>query len=139
MQLPPLLVLVATTLTPAVALADTFTGTGYELEIAVPKSARTNAASELALTLTPTNGRHLNQEFPIKIAIAAPGDVVVPKSTLGRSDARAFDEGHAVFAIGVTPKAAGDRAITLDVKFAVCSSTACEPQRRSVVVSLHVQ
>lgn len=130
--------LTATATATATAGESTVTGTGFELSASVPSTSKAGAPVELTLVLIPTAGRKINQEFPLSIAIAAPSDVKVPRAKLGRADASKLSEARAVFPIALPPSTAGERTISLDVRFAVCSDRACEPQRESISVALQV-
>ncbi len=123
----------------AMAGGTTVAGTGFELSVSVPATSKPGTPIELTLALIPTTGRKINQEFPLSITVAAPTDVKVPRVKLGRADARELSDTRAVFPIALTPSTAGERTITLDVRFAVCSDRACEPRRESISVSLQVR
>ncbi len=124
---------------PAIADTKTVSGTGFELSASLPSVTKPGAPIELTLALVPTTGRKINDEFPLSITVAAPADVKVPRVKLGRADARVIGETRAVFPIALTPSTTGERTITLDVRFAVCSDRACEPQHESIAVSMSVR
>lgn len=124
---------------PATADTKTVVGTGFELTASLPSTSKPGASIELTLALVPATGRKINDEFPLSITVTAPPEVKVPRAKLGRADARVFGETRAVFPIALIPSTAGARTITLDVRFAVCSDRACEPQHESIAVSLLVR
>lgn len=113
-------------------------GVGYEIQASSPE-VRVGASGAVTLELRAADGRKINDDYPIKIAVAASDGVAVAKTTLEGTDAVAHDERHAAFAIGVAGKSAGERRLDLDIRFAVCSSVACELQHRTVAVPITVR
>jgi len=113
-------------------------GVGYEIQASSP-DVRVGAFGTITLDLRAADGRKINDDYPIKIAVAAPDGLAVAKATLESADAVARDERHAAFAIGVAGTSAGDRRLDLDIRFAVCSDVACELQHRTVAVPITVR
>ncbi|MEZ4401015.1 MAG: hypothetical protein R3B06_13400 [Kofleriaceae bacterium] len=123
----------------AVARADAhLAGDGFALHAEVSDKATAGAPLAVGLTLTPSPGYKVNEEFPTSIEIVAPADVTVAKAKLGRGDG-SVTHARASFQFVLTPKTAGDREVTLKVKFALCTPTTCEPRKESVQLKLTVR
>ena len=92
----------------------------------------------LALTLEARGGYHVNQEYPIRVDLKAPGDVKLEKTTLGKPDAAQFSEQSARFDLPFSATA-GAHDLTAVVDFAVCTKETCLPDQRTVALALQVR
>jgi len=90
------------------------------------------------LTLEARGGYHVNQEYPIRVDLKAPAGVKLTKPSLGRTDAAAFGERSAEFALPFSADP-GAHALTATVDFAVCTAETCVPDQRTVALDLKVQ
>lgn len=99
------------------------------------------AGSLVAVTvvLTPSAGYKVNDEYPLSLQIQGPADVAVPKARLLRADATSVRHDRAVFTVPVTPKVAGDKALSFTFKFALCTTTTCEPRKQALGFTLRVR
>jgi hypothetical protein len=98
-----------------------------------------NALGHFSITLTPKGEYHVNEEYPIAIALTAPGDVTLAKADLARPDAAEFTAKTARFDVPVTPKTAGEHKVKAKVSFAVCTPENCMPDERTLELALLVQ
>lgn len=92
----------------------------------------------LSVTLEARGGYHVNQEYPIRVDLKAPGDVKLEKTSLGRSDAAQFSEQSARFDLPFSATA-GSHDLTAVVDFAVCTKETCLPDQRTVALALQVR
>ena len=90
------------------------------------------------LSLEARGGYHVNQEYPIRVDLKAPAGVKLTKPSLGRTDAAAFGEKSAEFALPFSADP-GAHALTATVDFAVCTAETCVPDQRTVALDLKVQ
>ena len=114
-------------------------GTGFEIETKTAGPYHVDQTGAFELLISPTNGYHINLEYPAALTVRAPAQVSVPQTTLKRSDAAEFDEKAARFYVSLTPKANGTHDVVVDVSFAVCTEKVCVPQKREVTVGLLVE
>lgn len=82
---------------------------------------------------------HVNQEYPIRVDLAAPEGVALPKAELLKDDAKEFGEDKVRFLAEVEPSAAGTHEVSCDVSFALCTEENCILERRTVAMQLEVQ
>jgi len=90
------------------------------------------------VSLEARNGYHVNQEYPIELRLQAPAGVDLAKARLARADASAFDEARAVFPVVFTPREAGRKEITGELRFSVCDAQNCLLERRPVNFTVEV-
>lgn len=90
------------------------------------------------IQLTPRGRYHVNQDFPMNIALDGPDGVALPAEDLGNAQAAEFTEETARFEVPFTPSAAGEHRVTAEVDFAVCTPEACMPDRRTLALVLPV-
>jgi hypothetical protein len=93
---------------------------------------------KFALTLEARGGYHVNQDYPIRIDLKAPGDVKLDKTTLGKEDASQFSEASVHFEQPFSATA-GAHDLVATVDFAVCTKETCLPDQRTVALALQVQ
>jgi hypothetical protein len=91
------------------------------------------------IRLTPRGAYHVNQEFPMNVALSGPGGVELPEADLGNDDAEELSEERARFSVPFTAALAGEHRVTAEVDFAVCTPEACMPDRRTLALVLPVR
>ena len=99
----------------------------------------TGKLSSFAVSLKPRGEYHINQDFPMSIAVAASPGLEFPKPQLGKPEAAEFGEQLARFDVPFTPKAAGAHKVEAKVRFAVCTPENCVPDERTLAVVLPVE
>ncbi|MEQ8454625.1 MAG: hypothetical protein RLO52_29690 [Sandaracinaceae bacterium] len=111
----------------------------FELRASAAGPYQPGQEASFEVRLTPRGRYHVNQDFPMTIAVTAPEGVQAPAAPLGNDDAEEFTEEVARFDVPVTPSAAGEHTVTAVVDFAVCTPEACMPDRRTLALVLPVQ
>ncbi len=92
----------------------------------------------VVVQLEPHGVFHVNQEYPIEIALSGDADTAFPKAKLERADAAEFGEKKAKFEAPFTAKVAGEHKLLANVKFAVCTPENCVPDERNLVLAVAV-
>ena len=93
----------------------------------------------VAISLTPRGEYHVNQDYPISVALSGDAALQFPKAQMGKAECAEFNEKLARFDVPVTPQQAGSHALTAKVKFAVCSKENCVPDERTLALALAVE
>lgn len=122
--------------TGAKTVADT---ESYILKLASPAKVTTGSKGSATLEIVPKKGWHLNDEFPYKLTVAAPAGAKVAKPEQGKKDTVAFSPSAMKWAIDFEASAAGDKAFTGKVKFAVCTETSCDPKKEELAFNVKVE
>lgn len=122
--------------TGARTVADT---ESYTVKLASPAKVAVGAKGSATLEITPKKGWHLNDEFPYKLTVAAPAGAKVAKPEQGKKDTVSFSHEKMKWAIDFEASAAGDKAFTGKVKFAVCTETSCDPKKEELAFNVKVQ
>lgn len=113
-------------------------GDEYEVKIS-PAEAKVGEAAKVTIEVLPADGWHLNMEFPTALTVEAPADVSLAKAEYGKADAVEFGEGRGEFAVGYTASAAGDKAFSGELKFAICQDTGCAPRTERLAFNVPVE
>lgn len=121
------------------AAGPVVTDPAFELRAAAAGPFRSGELGRFSITLTPRGQWHVNQEYPIRVELDAPGEVGLPKTELERADAAEFGEERARFDVPFTPSAAGEHRVRAKVSFAVCTDENCIPDERTLALVLPVE
>ncbi|HJZ85582.1 MAG TPA: hypothetical protein VKN99_10445 [Polyangia bacterium] len=100
----------------------------YTLDVDAPKEVKVGAKSSFRIVIKPAAGFHINQEFPLEIALSAP-DVKLGKDRLAKPDAKPFSEGEARFEVDFSAAKPGLHDFSARARFAVCTDKDCWPVR----------
>lgn len=111
---------------------------GFELRATAAGPYHAGQPASFGVTLTPSGGYHVNEEYPIRVAATAPPELTLPKSTLARADAAEFGPQRARFDVPFTAVGAGQRRVTATVGFAVCTPERCMPDERTLALVLPI-
>lgn len=111
----------------------------YELRATAQGPYASGEEATFQIQLTPRGAYHVNQDFPMDIALSGPEGVSLPPASLGNSDAAEFNEERARFDVPFTASAAGEHRVTAEVDFAVCTPEACFPEHRTLALALPVE
>lgn len=115
-------------------------GESFNLTVDAPAPVAPGGEAIARLTVVPTAGYHINQDFPTKLTLEPKEGVTLAKTEFAVEDAEKFDESQLVFAVKATPAAAGSYQVDGKLKFAVCKGEEdCEPKRRSVSFTVAAQ
>lgn len=121
----------------AAPTASTDPSFSYKFE--VPAPAKKGQRAVVTLRLLPGAGYHMNKDFPTSLTLTAPAGLGLEKTKQGAKDATKFEDGGAVFEIGLTGSELGPKVVTGDLKFAVCTATSCDPKREKVSFTVEVK
>lgn len=91
------------------------------------------------ILLTPRGEYHVNEDFPMRVALAGPDEVTWPSRELGDDDTDVRTLERASFQVRFTAGAAGEHRVTAEVDFAVCTPETCIPERRTLALLLPVE
>ncbi len=111
----------------------------FTLRVAEAGPYKAGELGRFVVHLEPHGVYHVNQEYPIEIAVTGDADTAFPKAKLERPDAAEFGEKKAKFEVPFTAKVAGDHKVVANVKFAVCTKENCVPDERNLSLSLAVK
>jgi hypothetical protein len=111
----------------------------YTVRLASPAKVTTGSKGSATLEIVPKKGWHLNDEFPYKLTMTAPSGAKVAKPEQGKKDTVAFSPDKMKWAIDFEASAAGDKAFTGKVKFAVCTETSCDPKKEELAFNVKVE
>jgi hypothetical protein len=107
----------------------------FELRAVAADAYATGEEGSFEIRLEPRGIYHVNMEYPMSIELSG-AQVEVP-ARVDRAAAAEYTEERARFEIPVTPgEGEGERRVTAEVDFAVCTPEACMPERRTVAVVL---
>jgi hypothetical protein len=111
----------------------------YALVIEPPKDAAAGKEAEVVVRVVPKAPWHINLDFPTSLKLTPPpSGLTLASADLKKADAK-LDAEHCEFAVKVTPSAAGDHAVTGQLKFAVCQDEACSPVTEDVEFKVAVK
>lgn len=111
-------------------------GPNYEISTTPQGPFKVGGEGRVDVRLAGRNGYHVNQEFPIELALQAPEGAKLAKTKLVRGDATTFEEAQAVFAVAVTPESPGRKALHGTLNFSVCNPQNCLLERQDVSVEI---
>ena len=111
----------------------------YTVKLASPAKVTTGSKGSATLEIVPKKGWHLNDEFPYKLTVAAPAGAKVAKPEQTKKDTVSFSHEKMKWAIDFEASAAGDKAFTGKVKFAVCTETSCDPKKEELAFNVKVE
>lgn len=111
----------------------------FALRLAEAGPYKAGELGRVVLQIEPRGKFHINQEYPVEIALSGTADTNFPKSTLLRPDASEFGEKKARFEVPFTAKTTGDHKLLANVKFAVCTDENCVPDERNLALALAVK
>lgn len=110
----------------------------FALRIAEAGPYKAGELGRVVLSIEPRGKFHINQEYPVEIAVSGTAGTSFPKATLMKPDAAEFGEKKARFEVPFTVKSAGDHKLLANVKFAVCTDENCVPDERNLALALAV-
>lgn len=126
---------------PAVAQAATsaIDDPSFSLHLIEAGPYKAGELGRVVVQLEPHGVYHVNQEYPIEIALSGDADTAFPKAKLERPDAAEFGEKKVKFDVPFTAKVAGDHKLLANVKFAVCTKENCVPDERNLTLAVAVK
>lgn len=124
---------------PAAPPSDRAEDPSFELAVTPVGSYASGKPGSVAITLKPRGEYHINQDYPLSVALKAPAAITLAKAELQKAEAAEVTEKVARFDVPVTPTAAGTHTLEAHVKFAVCTPETCVPDERTLALALTVQ
>jgi len=126
---------------------DLFTLASDEGRLSIEGAADAKAGGEATIKITITAGDayKVNTEFPTKLTLENTQGVTIAKAELkagghdkAKGDADVFDEKQLVFAVKLTPAAAGTFTVNGTFKFAVCdkAGSTCLAKKEPIAIQL---
>jgi hypothetical protein len=112
---------------------------GFELRASAPAELVSGQLATLTVGLEATGEFHVNEEFPLAIAVKAPDGLTFPKTEFAKGETAEFGERRARFEVPFTPARAGEHRVEIDVDFAVCTPQNCMPDHRTLAIVLRVR
>jgi hypothetical protein len=116
-----------------------------KLAIEAPADAKANAETTAKVIVTAGKEFKVNVEFPTKLTLENAQGVTIAKAELkagghdkSKGDADVFDEQSLVFAVKLTPTAAGNHTINGTFKFAVCdkAGSTCLAKKERIAIQV---
>jgi len=120
-------------------VSDAVVDPSFELKLVPSGPYAAGKLASFGVSLVPKGKYHVNQDFPMTIAVKAPDGVTLPKAKLVKGDAAEFDEQKARFDVPFTAAAAGSHRVECEVNFAVCTPETCVPDERTLALNLAVE
>lgn len=96
-------------------------------------------SGEVEIKLQGRGDWHVNQEYPMKVVLAASDGIKLDKTTLSRSDAKSFGEDEVLFLARLEPAALGAHDVECDVSFAMCTEENCILERETLAMRLKAE
>ena len=110
----------------------------FAVKFDVP-AAKAGQRTVVNVHVTPPSGFHLNKEFPTSLSFTPPSGITAEKAKLDGKDAKRFEEQGADFQLALVSSVEGKQTVSGELKFGVCSATACIPTREKVSFTLEVK
>jgi hypothetical protein len=117
-------------------VADT---ASYQVQIEVPAKVAAGAEAAVKVVVVPKSGWKMNKEFPAKLNVRAPGDVVVARPSMTAREAVAFADRRAEWAVVFSARSPGEKQFSAQFKFAVCTDATCDPKKEDLAWKVAVK
>jgi hypothetical protein len=115
-------------------------GEGYTVEVAAPADAAANAEHASRVLLKPTQGYHVNKDYPTSLKVTAPEGVSCANAEQTGSAAVKLEEQEALFDVKCTAAAAGEKKFEAKFSFAIClGEKACYPKTETLAWNVAVK
>ena len=110
-----------------------------------PAEAKVGGEAIIKVTVNPGDAYKVNTEFPTKLTLETTQGVTIAKAELkagghdkAKGDADVFEEKQLVFAVKMTPAAAGNYTVNGVFKFAVCdkAGSTCLAKKELIAIQL---
>jgi hypothetical protein len=126
-----LLVLAVATTWACTSSRDAQAADNYDVAIQAPKDARVGQTVSAVVRLTPKGKYHVNTRYPIAVTLTAPAGVELPKAKLKAADGQVTEQ-EARFDVAFTPRDAGAKVFTGELKFSVCTDQNCDIKKEKI-------
>jgi hypothetical protein len=113
--------------------------TSFKLAVATPPAGPAGTEAVARVSVTPTEGWHMNKEYPTKLKVTAPDGVQLAKAVFEVGDVTKLDDNELAFDIKLVAAKAGTYKVDGEIKFAVCTPETCDPKKQPIAFDLVVQ
>ncbi len=110
----------------------------YEIRVATEATIALGATGALSVTIAPSGNRTVSTAGPVRIAVAAPAGLGLPRRRYARKDAADPAADAPRFDIKLKAKDAGDHPVALELRFWLCGPRVCRPITTTRTVTVHV-
>jgi hypothetical protein len=106
----------------------------YQFMAQHPEAGPAGVETIARFVIHPGPGYKMNKEFPTKLTLEPPAEVVIAKPVLGIADADKFSDKELTFSVKLTAQQPGEFTIPATVRFAVCTDATCDPKKKQVAL-----
>lgn len=117
-------------------------GSHFSLEVGAPGACAKDAECTFLVRLTATDGFHVNDEYPYRLAMDPSPDVTFPAGgvfTKSAGDFRVDGKTQGTMTLRYRSAAPGAHAVTGTYKLSVCSEAKCQMETAKVSVTVSIQ
>jgi hypothetical protein len=124
---------------PPAAPTDRIDDASFELSMTPTGTYTATKLASFAVTLKPRGIYHINQEYPVALALQPTQGLSFPKAELKKSDMAEMGEKLARFDVPFSADKPGAYHVEAHLRFAVCTPDNCVPDERTLALQLSVQ
>lgn len=106
---------------------------------APPVRAKKGQQATATLTFRGEGEFHFNTDYPFIVKLTAPTGVQLAKGVLKKDDTKQWQKEGVILPVVFTATEAGQKTITAEAKFAVCTDEECAPQEEKISIVVNVQ
>jgi hypothetical protein len=121
----------------AVAPASEFHEETFDLSLRAVGSAAAGKPASAQVVLIPKAGYHTNDKYPYKFKTATNAGVSYRTSVFTKEDVT-LEEHRATMKLDFTPDSAGEKTLSGQFAFSVCSAEKCLVEKRDLTLSVAV-
>jgi len=120
-----------------VAPAAEFHDESFDLSLRPEGSYSAGKAAVVRIVLVPKGGYHTNEKYPYKFKTASSTGVAYRVPVFTRDDVT-LEEKQATMKVDFTPDSAGEKTVSGQFAFSVCSADRCLVEKRDLALKLAV-
>jgi hypothetical protein len=127
---------------PAFAQADAHADAAkaYRIETSqAPLKVKRGEQGQAKVTVVPRSDAHVSPDAPVSVTVSAGPALELPKTKLGRPDAKATEAKGVEFEVPFVGKQSGKDELHAQVTFFICTEKLCERQKRDVALAVLVE
>jgi len=125
------------TLALALLVASPDVSNTYKIETPKVVKVKKGAAATARVEVVPRADAHVSPDAPISLTVSAGPAVSLPKSKLGRAEARETKSHGVEFEVPFTASARDELKGTLS--FFICTEKLCEKQKKEIALAVEVE
>jgi hypothetical protein len=112
----------------------------YRIETShAPLKVRRGEQAQAKVTVVPRSDAHVSPEAPVSVTVSAGPALELPRTKLGRSDAKPTEAKGVEFDVPFVGKQSGKDELHAQVTFFICTEKICERQKRDVSLAVLVE